>query len=922
MARFKNKDLHILANEEVLLGDFQEASIWYDGADLLTNQFLKHDTAGYFATVEFVRDVVAGLEWQNSVLSMTTDIPAGVYGDRYIVPSGASGAWSGLDDNIAEYTTTWVYTTPSAGFSTFVEDEGAYFVYSSSAWVRMGTVVDHSLLDNLDVDDHTQYLLVDGSRAIDTLTVTTSASFGGQLKMDTGIVPTDGQLLISPNDSGCLSLFAYSADNNAVGFDVRRTGGAWIAEDTSCAVIYKLSDFLQIMTRTGETPDTPVSLLRRAVFDLSKPVLYIGDETENTEMSAGLTINQGGADDQIFALKSSDVDHSYVSNMETDTYFSIKKNVVSRGGTFIQTLAEDESDIKSLFRVYAYGGQADDTKTSSSQAFFEFFATEHTGAGGLRSLAPNDNVLAIRSRRGAYYTHNIFTSEGSLWSDGDLMPFTAGAQDIGSIDLPWNTLYSQTVSASTLYGDGTGITGSDHGDLIGLDDDDHPIYLPSDGSRAMTGTLTVNTTGGFMRFSGLTADIGLASDTDMINLSSVGVTIDNNLTVTGSLSADHDTLLGLLDDDHTIYLNTTRHDTTDRHGASVVDHGLIGGLTDDDHPQYFLVNGSRDMGGDILPSASDTYDIGHSDAAWDNIWCKTLHTSAGSVVIGTTTLTDVGGVLTSDSEIVAPSGSDPSSYTTKAYVDEQVVSPSVRYPKGHLWGLELAQDSDADHDIVIAVGECRDAADSENMELTSVLTKRIDALWVPGDDNGGLASGVSLSNNTTYHFFLIKDPTGDTVDAGWDTSLTASNLLSAGYTKYRRIGSMKTDGSANIVDFYQNGDYFWLDVAGNNYSGASGTSRLTITSSAPTGIEFLAFVTAGGALNATLYWLFTRLSQTDTAPSEGNCDQYFLTSGNVHTAAAEVNLNTSAQFGFRSTGNVLSLQVRTKGWMDTRGKIN
>jgi hypothetical protein len=193
----------------------------------------------------------------------------------------------------------------------------------------------------------------------------------------------------------------------------------------------------------------------------------------------------------------------------------------------------------------------------------------------------------------------------------------------------------------------------------------------------MTGTLTVNTTGGFMRFSGLTADIGLASDTDMINLSSVGVTIDNNLTVTGSLSADHDTLLGLADDDHTQYLNTARHDTTDRHGAASVDHGLIDGLGDDDHPIYFPLTGTRSISGDILPATSDTYDIGKSDQVWDNIWCKTLHTSAGSINLGSIELTDIAGELAVDATPV------PSLTTTQeasanalsqanAYTDTQV----------------------------------------------------------------------------------------------------------------------------------------------------------------------------------------------------------------------------------------------------------
>lgn len=49
---------------------------------------------------------------------------------------------------------------------------------------------------------------------------------------------------------------------------------------------------------------------------------------------------------------------------------------------------------------------------------------------------------------------------------------------------------------------------------------------------------------------------------------------------------DHGALTGLADDDHPQYLTTDRHDTTARHGSTVVDHGLIAGLGDDDHTQY------------------------------------------------------------------------------------------------------------------------------------------------------------------------------------------------------------------------------------------------------------------------------------------------------------------------------------------------
>ena len=55
---------------------------------------------------------------------------------------------------------------------------------------------------------------------------------------------------------------------------------------------------------------------------------------------------------------------------------------------------------------------------------------------------------------------------------------------------------------------------------------------------------------------------------------------------------DHGALTGLADDDHTQYLNNTRHDTTTRHTLGTVvphdDHGALSGLSDNDHPQYLL----------------------------------------------------------------------------------------------------------------------------------------------------------------------------------------------------------------------------------------------------------------------------------------------------------------------------------------------
>ena len=84
----------------------------------------------------------------------------------------------------------------------------------------------------------------------------------------------------------------------------------------------------------------------------------------------------------------------------------------------------------------------------------------------------------------------------------------------------------------------TGSLTSDHGDLVGLSDDDHTQYSLADGTRAFTGTV-----------SGITP----SSSADLTTKEYVD---DAITTATGSLTSDHGDLTGLADDDHTQYILT------------------------------------------------------------------------------------------------------------------------------------------------------------------------------------------------------------------------------------------------------------------------------------------------------------------------------------------------------------------------------
>jgi hypothetical protein len=74
---------------------------------------------------------------QLSVKSRTVTAPPGspAQGDRYIVPAGASGAWSGQTGKIAVYRdTAWAFLTPIVGWQAIVEAEGRELFYLNGAW--------------------------------------------------------------------------------------------------------------------------------------------------------------------------------------------------------------------------------------------------------------------------------------------------------------------------------------------------------------------------------------------------------------------------------------------------------------------------------------------------------------------------------------------------------------------------------------------------------------------------------------------------------------------------------------------------------------------------------------------------------------------------------------------------------------------
>ena len=97
----------------------------------------------------------------------------------------------------------------------------------------------------------------------------------------------------------------------------------------------------------------------------------------------------------------------------------------------------------------------------------------------------------------------------------------------------------------------------------------------------------------------------------------------------------------------------------------------------------------------------------------------------------------------------------------------------------------------------ISVGNTRAVNGDAFMIVNAMLSKRIDGAWSVGSGVGGRAG--ALSNATWYHVFVIKSAAG-VIDAGYDTSETAANLLVAsGYSYYKRVGSVYYINNANGI---------------------------------------------------------------------------------------------------------------------------
>jgi hypothetical protein len=280
-------------------------------------------------------------------------------------------------------------------------------------------------------------------------------------------------------------------------------------------------------------------------------------------------------------------------------------------------------------------------------------------------------------------------------------------------------------------------------------------------------------------------------------------------------------------------------------------------------------------------------------------------------------------------------GSATASFVSNVIATGTATSTLMPLPRSYLAGLQLAHDPDGDNEaeISIAAGECRNEAsvNDTNMLLSSLLKKTIDTTWAAGDGGGlnatDFASGGSDAEaNTWYYVFLIENGSG-TVDAGFDKNIAATNLLSdSSYTKYRRIGAVRTDAAKDILDFVQYGDYFmWETVQDTAATTVSDANLQTLD---------LVYVPTGLNVEATVNVYFADGSDTIGYVQGGDgADVAASATTGAHTHAESATggtrsganqgrywTDTSRQIQHRWNQAVTSFNVGVVGYLDRRGR--
>ncbi|MCP4143236.1 MAG: hypothetical protein GY755_23600 [Chloroflexi bacterium] len=238
-------------------------------------------------------------------------------------------------------------------------------------------------------------------------------------------------------------------------------------------------------------------------------------------------------------------------------------------------------------------------------------------------------------------------------------------------------------------------------------------------------------------------------------------------------------------------------------------------------------------------------------------------------------------------------------------------------PLGYFYGYSLSIDTDTDHDILIAAGSARDSTNAEDI-IGTALTKQIDAAWSAGDDAGGMDTG-SVTTDTWYHVFAILKDSDDSVDYLFSLSSTSPTMPS-GYTYFRLLGSVLTDGSSNLLGFTQVGNHVVWDLWVKDADSTIGTTSTLITMSTPDAYETFAQFNLQTSASNTDGVLTTSPQKTDETQSTSSYNAYpaDVVSNQGNRQSKALLTDSSGRIRVSASAAAQAYAIWTVGWQYVR----
>jgi hypothetical protein len=250
-------------------------------------------------------------------------------------------------------------------------------------------------------DDNVNMLFVDGGN--DRVGIGTALP-EGKFHVDAGdagSVTASGnadEMIVETNTDGGISILSPDASWGALSF-----GSPGADVNTLIASNYNSGSQILRFYVGGEASGNMKMLISAAGL--------VGiNESANAQMTQGLTINQGAADDDILAFKSSDVAHGMTDNHETDTYAAFNKVGATEGGFRVSGYSEGTTGVL----LDGIGTTANTTKSASGAAYTQIRSWKKS-SNGWNTVGADENILTVGNGNSTKF---IVDEDGDLFADG------------------------------------------------------------------------------------------------------------------------------------------------------------------------------------------------------------------------------------------------------------------------------------------------------------------------------------------------------------------------------------------------------------------------------------------------------------------------------------------------------------------------